>query len=54
MAGIPVTVVEYKNVCFRLAFTELAVGLFGKGVACGKLNAVGVEMCFVGRNTVLS
>jgi hypothetical protein len=54
MAGILVTIVEYKNFCFLLAFTELAVGLFGKGAACVKLNAVGVGMCFAWRNTVLS
>jgi hypothetical protein len=47
MDGILVTIVEYKNFCFLLAFTELAVGRFGKGAACGNLNAVGVGMCFV-------
>ena len=41
MAGILVTIVEYKNFCFLLAITELAVGLFGKGAACANLNAVG-------------
>jgi hypothetical protein len=32
---------------FALTFTELAVSSYGKGAACGKLNAVGVGMCFV-------
>ena len=29
MAGILVAIVEYKNFCFLLVFTELAVGRFG-------------------------
>jgi hypothetical protein len=54
MDGILVTIVEYINFCFLLAFTEPSDGRFGKGAACGNLNAVGVGMCFARRNTVLS
>jgi hypothetical protein len=32
---------------FALAFTELAVRVYGIGAACGKWNAVRAGLCFV-------
>jgi hypothetical protein len=42
-----VTIVKYKGLLFALAFTELAVRVYGIGTVCGKWNAVWVGLCFV-------